>query len=136
MTPKTPTKTHVNIQVRYTECDPMNIAHHSAYPVWLEIARTQWLRDLAMPYADLQQQGILFVVARLSLRYRRPANYDDNLNVSVWIPATDRPSSIKVIHEYEVHRNDELLATASSTLVCVDRSGSPRQIPDALIIDA
>ena len=69
----------VPVRVRYVECDPMNVAHHSVYPVWFEIARTDLLRRRGNDYKDLEAAGVFFVVARMSLRYHKPAKYDDEL---------------------------------------------------------
>jgi acyl-CoA thioester hydrolase len=120
----------IAVRVRYAECDPMGVAHHSAYPIWLEIARTDMLRHRGLVYRDLEAQGIFFVVARLSLRYRRPARYDDDLRIRVHL----RPSAgVKVEHDYEVWRGDELLASAETTLACVDREGKLRPVPEGTL---
>ncbi len=122
----------VQVRVRYHECDPMNVAHHAVYPVWLEMARTELLRQRGMAYRDCEAAGIYFVVARMSLKYRRPARYDDLLRVTVMA----RPSAgVKVEHDYEIRRadDDELLTTASTTLVCVDRDGKARSIPPGVL---
>ena len=116
--------------MRYTDCDPMSVAHHSVYPVWLEIARVELLRLHGVVHRDLESQGIFFVIARMSLKYRRPAKYDDLLWIHVWEVVKKKDQRIKVEHEYEVRRDNELLATASTTLVCVDVDGKPRAIPD------
>ena len=122
--------TTVQIRVRYPECDPMGVAHHATYPVWLEIARTELLREQGGAYRALEESGVFFVVARLSLRYRRPARYDDLLDITV----TCGPSAgVKLIHHYEVHRDAELLATAESTLACVDGEGRMRPVPEGLL---
>ena len=119
----------VPVRVRYVECDPMNVAHHSVYPVWLEIARTDLLRRRGNAYRDLEAAGVMFVVARMSLRYHKPARYDDELAIT----CTANPSAgVKVEHSYEVRRGDELLATGQTTLVCVDRDGKLKPIPDDL----
>ena len=34
------------IIVRYQETDQMGIAHHSVYPVWFEVARTDFIKKL------------------------------------------------------------------------------------------
>ena len=129
MTTMRVTEATIRVRVRYVECDPMNVAHHSVYPVWLEAARTELLRTQGEAYRDLESAGVYFVVARMSLRYRRPARYDDVLEVQV----RARPSAgVKVEHEYEIRRDHELLATAVTTLVCVDREGKLRPIPEAL----
>lgn len=122
----------VEVRVRYHECDPMNVAHHAVYPVWLEIARTELLRQRGMAYRDCEAAGIYFVVARMSLKYRRPARYDDVLRVVV----KARPSAgVKVEHDYDIIRwgDKELLTTASTTLVCVDRNGRACPIPPGVL---
>ncbi|MEM6553067.1 MAG: thioesterase family protein [Planctomycetota bacterium] len=122
-------ETVVQIRVRYAECDPMNVAHHSAYPVWLEIARTELLREQGAAYRDLEASGVLFVVARLSVRYRRPAMYDDELDVSVM---AEPVMGAKIEHRYEVRRDGEVLATGETTIVCVDRDGKMQRVPEGL----
>ena len=126
-------QTKVEVRVRYTDCDPMGVAHHSVYPVWLEIARTELLREYGVAYGDLEAQGIYFVVARMDLRYRQPARYDDVLRIMVKEVLADKPSRIKVDHQYEVRRENELLATASTTLVCVGQNKKPRAIPHGVL---
>ncbi|MCX5658508.1 MAG: thioesterase family protein [Planctomycetota bacterium] len=114
------------IRVRYSECDPMNVAHHSAYTIWMEMARTEMLRHRGVAYRELEARGVFFVVARLSVRYRRPARYDDALTIRV----TLKPSAgVKVEHEYQILRGTELLAAAETTLACVDRDGRLQPVP-------
>lgn len=121
--------TSIDVRIRYAECDPMNLAHHGAYPVWLEMARTELLREQGVSYREMEAKGVYFVVARMSLRYRRPAHYDDVLRVDVKaLPA----ASVKLEHHYELRRGEELIATAETTLVCVDQAGKPRPVPDML----
>ncbi len=119
----------VMVRVRYSECDPMSVAHHSAYPVWFEIARTDLLRRLGNAYRDLESAGVTFVVARMSLRYHKPAKYDDDLTI---ICEAAPSMGVKVEHAYEVRRGDELLATGQTTLVCIDREGRLKPIPEDL----
>lgn len=120
--------TDIEVRVRYTECDPMGVAHHTAYPVWFEIGRTELLRSGSnLRYRDLEAQGIFFAVAKLSVRYRRPARYDDLLRLRTVVTGSSRA---RLEHAYELYRDGELLTTAATTLVCLDRDGRPRAIPD------
>ena len=62
----------------------------------------------------------------MGLRYHKPAKYDDELRII----CTASPSAgVKVEHTYEIRRDEELLATAQTTLVCVDREGKLKPIP-------
>ncbi len=123
----------IPIRVRYSECDPMNVAHHSSFLPWLEIARTELLRLNGMSYAECERRGVYFVVARLNIRYRRPARYDDELQVEVEL---EEGAQIKLVHQYRVLRGEELIADAQSTLVCVDRAGTPRPVPELFLPQA
>ncbi len=111
----------------------MGYAHHSVYPVWFEMARTELLRQAGHSYADIERGGSMFiVVARLSMSYRRPAHYDDELRVTATL---DRAAGAKIEHRYEVHRGDELLCTGQTTLACVDRAGRPLRVPAWMQVD-
>jgi len=123
-------ETDIQVRVRYAECDPMNVAHHSAYPVWLEIARTELLRQGGVAYRSLEAAGVFFVVARLSISFQKPAYYDDVLRVHV---RTTQVSRVKVEHAYEVWRGDQRIATAATTLGCVDRDGRVQPIPEGVV---
>jgi acyl-CoA thioester hydrolase len=108
----------------------MGVAHHSAFPVWFEMGRTELLRSGSeVPYRDLESEGVFFAVTRLDVRYRRPAHYDDVLTLHTRITRTGRA---KIEHGYELYRDAELIATANTTVACLDRNGRPQPLPDAL----
>ena len=120
----------IEIRVRYPECDPMGVAHHAVYPIWFEIGRTELLRqESRIPYRDLEEQGIFFAVAKLAVHYRRPARYDDLLILRTAISGAGRAT---IDHAYELHRDGQLLTTATTTIVCLDRAGRPRELPAEL----
>jgi acyl-CoA thioester hydrolase len=125
-----PDRVIVPLRVRYVECDPMNIAHHSVYPVWMEIGRTELLRAQGANYRDCEANGIFFAVARMNIRYKKPAKYDDELELHVLgLPC----AGVKVEHTYELRRGDELLMTAETTIVCIDHVGKAVPVPEGLL---
>ncbi len=134
LTTDTPRRTsRIEVRVRYPECDPMGVAHHAAFPVWFEIGRTELLRQAAgLRYRDLEAQAVYFAVAKLSVQYKAPARYDDLVELTTTITGVGRA---KIEHAYELKRDGTLLATAQTTIVCLDDSGRPRPIPDALELD-
>jgi len=123
----------IELRVRYPECDPMGVAHHTAFPVWFEMGRTELLAAAAgTRYRELEQRGIFFAVAKLAVQYRRPVRYDDVLEVTTRLVLLGHA---KIEHEYELKRDGTLLATGQTTIVCLDREGRPRAIPEDLGID-
>ena len=69
----------ITVVPRYAETDKGGVIHHSVYPVWFEMGRTELLRANGVAYRDLEAQGTFFVVAELRIKYRRPAFYDKEL---------------------------------------------------------
>ena len=117
------------IRVRYAEADRMGLLHHAQYLVYLEQARTEALRSQGLTYRDLEDQGFLLVLTKIEVRYRRPAYYDDLLTIRTYVVRT---TAVRIDHQYEVMRDGELLAEATTTLACVDREGRPQALPDSL----
>lgn len=129
-----PVEGELRFRVRYSECDPMGVAHHSACVPWFEEGRTDLLRASGVTYAHLEAAGIFLVVTRLEVRYKRPARYDDTLVLVTRVAGGGRA---RVDHDYELYVDrldgrgkSELLTTASSTLACVDAEGRPRALPE------
>ena len=74
-----------NIRVRYKDTDQMGIMHHSNYIVMYEMARTEWLRDMGLPYAEFERRGIMSPIIEIQSRYLYPAFYDEVLTVKVFL---------------------------------------------------
>jgi acyl-CoA thioester hydrolase len=131
-----PSSGQVRLRVRYCECDPMGVVHHSVHPIWLEIARTEVLREGGISYREMEAAGVFLVVVHMSLDYRRPGRYDDEIVVKCRVTGTGRA---KLEHAYEVWRNvsadgvgGELVAEARTVLACVGADGRPRPLPEWL----
>jgi acyl-CoA thioester hydrolase len=119
----------IQIRVRYAETDRMGLLHHANYLVYFEQGRTELLRAQGLAYKDLEDQGFLLVLARVQVRYRRPARYDDLLTLRTTVTRT---SAVKIEHRYELLRDGEVLAEGESTLGCVDRQGQLQILPEIL----
>jgi len=61
------------IRARYVETDQAGVVHHSVYPIWFEMGRTELLRAAGLAYKDLEAAGIFFVAVELFVKYHRPA---------------------------------------------------------------
>lgn len=119
----------VDVRVRYVECDPMGVAHHTAYPVWFEMARTELLRSKGGNYRAMEDAGLLLAVVGLEVRYRAPARYDDVLTVRCDLIES---GPVKIRHRYRVYRGETLLVEGSTTLACIGRDGRLRPVPEGL----
>lgn len=139
------------LRVRYAECDPMGVVHHSSYVPWFEMGRTELLRSMGLSYAALEARGVFLVITKLDVRYRRPIKYDDVIEVRTRVVGGSR---VKIRHEYELHLVERLgvafgdldpardpsvpadgrCSAASTELACVNTQGRPVELPEWLIV--
>jgi acyl-CoA thioester hydrolase len=124
-----PAQHTITIRVRYPEVDAMGFLHHSRYLQYFEMGRVEMLRSLGHTYADLERQGVLFVVIRVECRYKAPARYDEELTLTTRVI---KQTHVRIDHAYELKRGDTVLAEANTTIACIDREGNLQPIPASL----
>lgn len=120
------------LRVRYAETDRMGFVYYGTYAQYFEVGRVEALRSLGFPYREIEEQGIMLPVHDLSVKYHRPARYDDALTVRTMIIALP---SVRISFRYEVlDGSGTLLTEATTTLVFVDRATErPCRAPQALL---
>jgi acyl-CoA thioester hydrolase len=129
MTP--PPSCTVEFRVRYAETDQMGIVYHANYLPWCEIGRTELIRRLWRPYADLEAAGVLLAVTEVNLRYHASAKYDDLIRV---VTTLAQARSRGVSFEYQILRVEgdgttTRLVSARTDLISIDRAGAPVRLP-------
>ncbi len=92
------------IVVRYAETDQMGIAHHSNYPIWYEVARTELIKKMGLSYTQMEQEGVIVPLVELQCKYLSAAYYEDKLVVEVSLKSV---SPVKLEFEYCIYREGE-----------------------------
>lgn len=111
-------KTPTQIRVRYAETDQMGVVYHGNYVQYLEQGRTEWLRNMGFSYKWMEDNGIHLPVIKLSINYKAPAKYDDELTV---FTSLRKIPTYRIEFYYEIYnQNNELLVTADTTLVFIN----------------
>lgn len=118
------------IVVRYAETDQMGIAHHSNYPIWYEVARTDLIKQMGMTYSEIEQQGLIMPLLELQSKYISAAYYEDHLIVEAELT---KMSGVKLEVEYAVYREaDQTLINVGKTVhALVDRDLKPVNVKKA-----
>ena len=119
----------VEVRVRYGETDKMGIVYHANYLTWFEIARIELLDSIGCPYGSLEEAGFFLPVLSCRVDFRKPAHFDDRLRVVVRIAS----SSVRIEAEYEVFREDDLLATGQTTHAFVSGEGKIVRLPSSFL---
>ena len=120
------------VRVRFADTDAQGIAHNSAYVVWFEVARVEYLRAYAGGYQALRETGTEALVLESFCRYRVPARFDDALHVHA---RCGDVRGARFRYEYAVVRDDgELLADGWTAHACVDAGTfRPTRVPAWLV---
>lgn len=111
------------IHIRYAETDKMGIVYHANYLLYLEDARTDFLKAIGYPYARMEEAGYLSPVVSCTLNYGEPLRYGEGAVVRTRV-VVNRPT--KTVYAYEVFRegqdmeHDKPCLTAHSTHCVVD----------------
>lgn len=124
------TRVHVEeVRVRYAETDQMGVVYHANYLVWCDIGRTQYLKALGANYAELERSGTMLAVSDASIRYHASARYDEVIRIETTLREV-RSRALTFDYEIINAASGMRLASASTVLVSLDRSGRPVKLPD------
>ena len=117
------------VRVRYADTDQMGVAWHGYYLAWFEVARTDWLRSLGWTYREMEASGVYLPVIDARCEYRRPARYDDAVEIRT---AGQITSPVRMEFTYEVMINGQPTPTARGRTLhaATDRDGRPCRLPD------
>jgi YbgC/YbaW family acyl-CoA thioester hydrolase len=114
-------------RVSYADCTLGNHVYYSRYLEFMEEARGEFFRFIGFSCLSLQGGNVIFPVIECSLKYHRPARYDDVLSISVWLSALTK---IRLRFECEILRDGERICRASTQHVCTDTAEKPLRIPE------
>ena len=122
-------KAHIVYRVPYADTDQMGVVYYANYLIYFEILRSQLLRDLGLPYGELERRGFALPVIEAHVNYRASARYDDELDVYGWLGAI---KGVRVRVDCEVRCRAALLATGHTLHAFVERSSlkPTRVIPE------
>lgn len=119
--------THV---VQYYECDPMGVMHHSNYLRVMEESRVEWMDRMGFGYERMEAEGVMSPVTAVSLEYKSPARFRDQLRVVLHV---EELGNIRMKIGYEMFVGDRLALKAVSSH-CFLENGRPvsleRRYPD------
>jgi acyl-CoA thioester hydrolase len=128
------------IRTRFAETDAMGVVHHAAYLAYLEETRVEYLRAIGHPYDAVRSEepgeerapgqadgdGREFPVLEVSVQYRKPLYFDDEVEVALWVGAVTR-TTFQIAYLLSVGR--EARATAVTVHGCVDARGRAARLP-------
>ncbi len=108
-------------KVKYYECDPMGVVHHSNYIRFMEEARVEMMDRLGFGYERMEAEGVISPVLSLTCKFLRPAHFQEVVEISVRLSSS---TAMKVSFAYEMRVEGNVVMTAESTH-CFLENGRP-----------
>ncbi len=114
-------------RVYIEDTDAGGIVYYVNYLKFMERARTEFMRAHGYGKNHIFNLDCMFVVRDIAVRYRLPAQLDDELEATA---AVTRVLGAGMVFRQSIRRGSELLAEGEVTIACVDRDGrKPRRLP-------
>jgi acyl-CoA thioester hydrolase len=123
--------THVfPVRVYFEDTDAAGVVYYANYLRYAERARTEMMRAIGVPHSGLMKEdGLVFVVHRCDVLYRRPAHLDDALEVHT---GSMDLTGTGLWADQVVRRAGEDLVLMRIRLACVGPEGKPVKLPAIL----
>jgi acyl-CoA thioester hydrolase len=120
-------ETSANVRVRYVETDQMGVVHHSVYFHWMEVGRTEYLRNKGLSYAKMEEMGIRMPLIEANAEYLSPARYDDEIAVKTVLKESSQ-ISFTFCYEIERVKDRKLLAKGLTRHIATDKTNRPKRV--------
>jgi len=118
----------IHIRVSYSDTDQMGFMHHSNYLKYYETARWELFRNIGIPYNRIEEEGIVLPVTEASIKYIKPAYYDQDIIIETEIKSVKGPRI--VFYFLATNENGDTINEAQITIASVRKSTSkPCQMP-------
>ena len=118
------------LKVYYEDTDAGGVVYYANYLKFLERARSEAIYELGFSNTELKKEfGVLIIVKSCKIDYKKPAIFEDKLNIISTIKEITKTSFIM---EQNINRDKELIASADIHLVSVNSDGRPTKIPEIL----
>ena len=72
---------HHQIRIRYSESDQMGTYYNSRLLEWMEVGRSEFMRNAGVPYTEWEHRGVMAPLVETHLKFKGRAGYDDLLNI-------------------------------------------------------
>jgi acyl-CoA thioester hydrolase len=109
------------LKVRFYEVDSYHVVWHGHYVAWFEVGRNEFAALFGLDPEQLKEIGLMAPVVDLSCKFKLPARYGDDVVIRTTM---QRCETAKLIFDYTVMRNKEVLAEGSTTHILTDLKGT------------
>jgi len=118
----------MEIRVYYEDTDCGNVVYYANYLGWFERGRTEFFREIGIPYTDVEKHGIITPVSEVYCKYHKPARYDDLVEIEASVASFKK---VTIVFDYQIYRKSDraLLVSGYTRHGFIDLEGRIVKIP-------
>ena len=119
-------------RVTFADTDAMGVVYYANYFNWLEIGRTEFFRNLGIPYAEIAAKGFIIPVTEAYCKYIKPARYDELILIDAQVSEIRRTT---IRFDYVITRKDDgvQLVQGYTVHAFLTKEGKIIRIPDYIL---
>jgi acyl-CoA thioester hydrolase len=119
-------------RVLYADTDMMGVVYYGNYGRLFEMGRTEMIRDMGLPYIELEKEGIVMPVYSVESKYKNVIRYDELITIETTVK-TMPLAKMEFFHRI-FNEDGGLAHEARVILVFLDRkSNRPVRAPHKLV---
>lgn len=115
-----------DLRVFYEDTDLAGIVYYANYLKFIERGRSTLVREAGIDQLQMQNDGLVFAVRKVTADYLAPAKLNDALVVETTIPTL---AGASVTFHQVVKCGEHTLFKADVVVVCIGETGRPARIP-------
>jgi acyl-CoA thioester hydrolase len=119
-------------RVIYGDTDAGGVVYYANYLRYCEAARTEFMRERALSYKEIEEQGFILPVVECQLRYKASARYDDLLRIETCLLEV-KPRTCRFNYRIFRESDGKMLAQGYTVHAIVDLKGRLARFPDKLL---
>lgn len=101
------------VRVRYADTDKMQVVYNAKYFEYFEVGRTEMMREIGLPYSEVERMGYILPVLECSAKFIKPARFEDLLRIETSMLEIPKPF---LIMNYKIFlEKDNTLLVEGST---------------------
>ena len=122
----------VQYRVLYADTDMMGVVYYGNYGKFYEMGRTEMVRQLGLPYIELEKAGVMMPVYTVECKYWNVIHYDELISIETTV---EMMPAARMEFFHRIYNEDGRLAhEARVVLVFLDmESKRPVRAPERLV---
>ncbi len=105
-------------RVIYGDTDQMGVVYYGNYGRFYEMGRSEMIREMGFPYAELEENGVVMPVYSVEAKYRKVITYDELITIETTVK--EMPTAKMTFHHRIFNEDGTLAHEATVVLVFMD----------------